>query len=67
MPPKARASKGILGVPKRAGRQVFVFGRYAEDLPSDESDDPDFRESDDPDFKDDFGETSTSTAAKTKG
>lgn len=39
---KARTSRGILGVPKRAGRQVFVFGRYAEELPSDESDDPDF-------------------------
>jgi len=67
MPPKARASKGILGVPKRAGRQVFVFGRYAEDLPSDESDDPDFEESDDPDFKDNLKETSANTATETKG
>ena len=42
MPRKARTSRGILGAPKRAGRQVFLFGRYAEELPSDESDDPDF-------------------------
>ena len=39
---KGKASKGILGVPKRAGTQVFVFGRHADPLPSDESDDPDF-------------------------
>ena len=42
MPRKGKASKGILGVPKRAGTQVFVFGRHADPLPSDESDDPDF-------------------------
>lgn len=39
---KNRKSKGILGVPRRAERQVFVFGKYAEALPSDDSDDPDF-------------------------
>lgn len=43
MPRKGKGSKGILGVPKRAGTQlVFAFGRHAEPLPSDESDDPDF-------------------------
>lgn len=59
MPRKARTSKGILGVPRRAGRQVFVFGRYAETLPSDESDDPDFNPGGE--------ETPINAASKSKG
>lgn len=39
---KTKVPKGILGVPRRAERQVFVFGRFAEELPSDDSDDSDF-------------------------
>ena len=50
-------TKGILGVPRR---QVFVFGRYAEDLPSDDSDDSDFT---DPGSD----EESTNTASSSKG
>lgn len=42
-----KARKGILGVPRRAERQVFVFGRFAEELPSDDSDDSDFNPSKD--------------------
>jgi len=42
-----RARKGILGVPRSAERQVFVFGRFAEELPSDDSDDSDFNPSKD--------------------
>lgn len=40
-----KVRKGILGVPRRAERQVFVFGRFAEELPSDDSDDSDFNPS----------------------
>ena len=42
MPRNNRRSKGILGVPRKSEKQIFAFGRYAEPLPSDESDDPDF-------------------------
>ena len=42
-----KARKGILGVPRRAERQVFVFGRFAEELPSDDSEDSDFNPSKD--------------------
>ena len=42
MSQKSKAPKGILGLPKKAERQVFVFGRFAEELPSDDSDDVDF-------------------------
>ncbi|XP_074627563.1 F-box/LRR-repeat protein 6-like isoform X1 [Acropora palmata] len=42
MPRNSRRSKGILGVPRKSEKQIFAFGRYAEPLPSDESDDPDF-------------------------
>lgn len=39
---RSKTPKGILGLPKKAERQVFVFGRFAEELPSDDSDDADF-------------------------
>ena len=42
MPRNNRRSKGILGVPKKFEKQIFAFGKYAEPLPSDDSDDPDF-------------------------
>lgn len=42
MSKKSKPLKGILGLPKKAERQVFVFGRFAEELPSDDSDDADF-------------------------
>ncbi|CAH3038436.1 unnamed protein product [Porites evermanni] len=58
MPRKGKGSKGILGVPKRAGTQVFAFGRHAEPLPSDESDDPDFIPEED--------ETSTNAASTSR-
>ena len=60
MPRKAKAPKGILGVPKRAGTQVFVFGRHAEIFPSDESDD-------DPDFVPDGEETLANTSSASNG
>lgn len=44
---KRKVRKGILGVPRRAERQVLVFGRFAEELPSDDSDDFDFNPSKD--------------------
>ena len=58
MPRQGKASKGILGVRKRAGTQVFAFGRHAEPLPSDESDDPDFIPEED--------ETSTNAASTSR-
>ncbi|XP_044169563.1 F-box/LRR-repeat protein 6-like isoform X2 [Acropora millepora] len=59
MPRNNRRSKGILGVPKKFEKQIFAFGRYAEPLPSDESDDPDFNPEGDQ-------ETATSKAGRLK-
>ena len=43
MPPKRTSKIGILGVPKRSAAQMMVFGRFAEPLSSDDSEeDPDF-------------------------
>ncbi|KAL9989043.1 hypothetical protein ACROYT_G003551 [Oculina patagonica] len=56
---KSKITKDILGVPRRAERQVFVFGRYAEELPSDDSEDSDFNP--------DSDEERTSTASTSKG